>query len=83
MNLIQPQAETPVLQDITPAGKLSQKEALKCARDATIATLAVLIPQLIQYATVTDWGEYGQIASIVLAIVGVFANRFFNIYRIK
>ena len=70
------------MEDITPKGKISKKEGLKSARDASIASLAILIPQLLEMASTVDFWEYGMIVSMVLAVVWPAINRMFNIYRV-
>ena len=68
---------------ITKRGKLSQKEALKSARDVLLITVAAAVSQLLTLAEQTDFGEWNLVASIALAIVVPLANRWLNIVRIK
>ena len=62
--------------------KLSSKEALKSTRDASIAAAAILIPQLLEIAEATNFGEYTVYVSLVLAIISPLANRLLNLWRV-
>ena len=68
---------------ITPAGRLSKQEALKSTRDALLTSLALLVPQLLEIAEITDFGSWSFGVSMFVAIVTQFMNRFFNIVRVK
>lgn len=68
--------------ELSASGKLSKKEALKSVRDAVLASLGLLLPQLLDIANITDFGGYGIYASIALMIITPFINRFINIWRV-
>ena len=68
--------------EITPSGKISKKEFLKSSRDAALASLGLLIPELLQDAGMVDWGDNQGMASFVIALLLFFSNRFFNALRV-
>ena len=70
------------MSEITPKGKMSQKEAIRSARDAWLVTIGILVPQLVEIVSNTDFGEYNWVVSLVLGAAMPFLNRYFNIARV-
>jgi len=68
---------------ITPRGKISQTELLKSIRDLLVMSVGALVPQVLTLLEATDFGEWNLVASVVLAALSTFINRFFNIARVK
>ena len=67
----------------TTVGKLSKHEALKSLRDIFVIGIASIIPPLLELVPQVDFGKWTGLASISLAIVAPFVNRWLNGLRIK
>ena len=70
------------MDNITPSGTLSKVEALKSLRDILVIAVGAAIPQILELASQTNWGEYSILASIILAVIAPLVNRFGSFWRI-
>ena len=55
--------------------KLSSADALKSSRDALMIAGSTLVFQLLEIASVTDFGEYSLVATVVIAALTPLLNR--------
>lgn len=71
------------MENISPKGVLSPKEAERSIRDAVITSVGGLIPVVLEILGATDFGEHTVYASIILTIITPLLNRALNIWRVK
>ncbi len=55
--------------------KISSADALKSSRDALMIAGSTLAFQLLEIASVTDFGEYSLVATVVIAALTPLLNR--------